>query len=73
MLIYWLAVIGTRTAITIAADKDEPLFVIVLTSATIIPWSVKWQSLVGVASLVAFTFASMIGVIESSGGSSWRR
>jgi signal transduction histidine kinase/CheY-like chemotaxis protein len=72
---YWTGFIAIRTAICIFADQDEPLvlalFVVVLSSATFVPWTLGWETIVAAMCMVAFTIASFVGVIEFTDVERW--
>jgi PAS domain S-box-containing protein len=65
---FCLILIASRTLSTIAISEDEPLvlalFVLVLGSAVLVPWSARWQSALTLAGLVAFAISAVEGLIE---------
>src|SRR5512146_373117 len=68
MLAFSLILIVSRTLSTLAIDQDEPLilalFVLVLGTAALVPWSVRWQSVFALAGLIAFAIAAFDGLVE---------
>jgi PAS domain S-box-containing protein len=67
--------IASRTMSAIAANRDEPLvlalFVLALGATVLVPWSVQWQSVLTLASLIAFTIAALDGVVEPNEIQRW--
>ena len=63
-----LAVIVSRTLMGIAIDEDEPvllaLFALVLGTAMLVPWDLRWELGVMGAGLVSFTVVSLVGAVE---------
>jgi len=68
VLAYWACIVGVRLIMCIFVDEDEPLvialMVVLLTSGLFAPWSAGWQMATAGMSLIAFTIASFIGVID---------
>jgi signal transduction histidine kinase len=75
MLAYWIGIVATHLAMSILTNQDEPLvmalYVVVLATALMVPWNAAWEGLVTFASLIAFTAASLIGVIEPTDVERW--
>jgi len=65
---FCLAVIVSRTLMGIAMDEDEPLllalFALVLGTAMLVPWDVRWELGVMGAGLVSFTIVSLVGAVD---------
>jgi PAS domain S-box-containing protein len=63
-----LAVIVSRTLMGIAMDEDEPvllaLFALVLGTAMLVPWDMRWELGVMGAGLVSFTIVSLVGAVD---------
>ena len=63
-----LAVILSRTLMGIAMDEDEPvllaLFVLVLGTAMLVPWDLRWELGLMGAGLVSFTVVSLVGTVD---------
>src|ERR1700733_14718460 len=63
-----LAVIVSRTLMGIAMDEDEPvllaLFALVLGTAMLVPWDLRWELGVMGAGLASFTVVSLLGALE---------
>ena len=63
-----LCVIVSRTMMGIAMDEDEPvllmLFALVLGTAMLVPWSLRWELWVMGAGLLSFTVASFVGAMD---------
>jgi hypothetical protein len=63
-----LAVIVSRTLMGIEMDEDEPvllaLFALVLGSAMLVPWSLRWQLGLMGAGLASFTVVSLVGAVD---------
>ena len=65
---FCLILIASRTFSAIAIHQNEPLmlalFVLVLGTAVLVPWSVRWQGIFTLASLIAFAISAVMGLIE---------
>jgi PAS domain-containing protein len=65
---FCLILIASRTLLSFAINRDEPLvlmlFVLVLCSAVLVPWNWRWQGMLSLAGLFAFAFAVINGTIE---------
>jgi hypothetical protein len=63
-----LAVIVSRTLMGIEMDEDEPvllaLFALVLGSAMLVPWSLRWELGLMGAGLASFTVVSLVGAVD---------
>jgi|SRR5580704_3895630 PAS domain S-box-containing protein len=63
-----LAVILSRTLMGIAIDEDEPvllaLFALVLDTAMLVPWDLRWELGLMGAGLASFTVVSLVGAVE---------
>ena len=72
---FCLILVASRTLSTLAIDQDEPLvlalFVLVLGTAVLVPWSARWQGLLSLASLTAFAIAAADGVVETGDLHRW--
>jgi len=72
---FCLILIASRTLSTLAIDEDEPLllalFVLISGAAVVVPWSVQWQSLLTLASLISFGIADADGVVELTNLHRW--
>jgi PAS domain S-box-containing protein len=72
---FCLILIASRTMSAIAVNEDEPLvpalFVLVLGATALVPWSARWQGVLTLASLIAFTIATLDGVVESKEIQRW--
>lgn len=72
---FCLILIASRTLSALAVGDDEPLllalFVLVLGTTVLVPWSVRWQGVLTLASLIAFTIAALDGVIEPDDLQRW--
>jgi len=70
-----LALIASHTLMGIAMDEDEPvmlaLFALVLGTAMLVPWNLRWQCGLSAAGLASFTCVSLIGVVDSSDLQRW--
>ncbi len=75
VLSYWGGIIAIRLLMCIVVDQDEPLVValmaVVLTTGLLMPWSAAWQSAIAGMTLVAFTIASFVGVIDLNDIERW--
>jgi PAS domain S-box-containing protein len=65
---FCLILIASRTLLSCVISRDEPLllmlFVLVLCTAVLVPWSWRWQGMLSLAGLVAFALAGITGTIE---------
>jgi len=72
---FCLILLASRTLSTLAIDQDAPLllalFVLALGAAVLVPWSARWQGLLSLAGLIAFTIAAMEGVVEPEDLNRW--
>jgi len=72
---FCLMLIASRTLSTLAIDQDEPLllalFVLVLGTAVLVPWSVRWQGVLTLAGLIAFAIAAMNGAVKPADLHRW--
>src|SRR3984957_3418344 len=63
-----LAVILSRTLMGLAMDEDEPvllaLFALVLGTAMLVPWDLRWELGVMGAGLASFTMVSLLGAVD---------
>jgi PAS domain S-box-containing protein len=63
-----LAVIVSRTLMGIGMDEDEPvllaLFALVLGTAILVPWSLRWELCLMGAGLASFTVVSLVGSVD---------
>jgi two-component system sensor histidine kinase/response regulator len=63
-----LAVILSHTLLAIAMDENEQalvaLFVIVTSTALLVPWGMRWQCALTVAGFVCFIIMSLTGTVE---------
>ena len=70
-----LALIASHTLMGIAMDEDEPvllaLFALVLGTAMLVPWNLRWQCGLSAAGLASFTIVSLIGAVDSSDLQRW--
>ncbi len=70
-----LLVILSRSMMGIAMDEDEPLmvtlFALVLITAMLVPWNLRWQLWLMTASIVSFTVVSLEGVVEPNDIQRW--
>ena len=70
-----LALIASHTLMGIAMDEDEPvllaLFALVLGTAMLVPWNLRWQCGLSAAGLASFTVVSLIGAVDSSDLQRW--
>jgi two-component system sensor histidine kinase/response regulator len=70
-----LTVILSHTLLAIAMDENEQalvaLFVIVMITALLVPWSMRWQCALSVAGLVSFIIMSLTGTIEHGDLQRW--
>src|SRR5579864_1325837 len=68
VLAYCGAVVICSTAVGILVDEDEPvsmtLFLLVMDSAVFVPWNTRWQGMLGLVSLAAFTVVCFEGLVE---------
>ena len=75
VMAYCVAVVAGSTALGIAVDEDEPvsmaLFLLVLDSAVFVPWGTRWQGMLGLVSLAAFTVVSFEGLVEAQDIQRW--
>jgi hypothetical protein len=65
------------TANALVVDEDDPLvcmlYALTMVSTLSLPWEARWETVLGLTNMVAFTVAALTGVVESSDdGSSWR-
>jgi hypothetical protein len=62
---FCLILMASRTASTLVTNQDEllllALFVLVLGTAVLVPWSVRWQGVFTLAGVIAFTIAALPG------------
>ena len=67
-MVLCLCVIVSRTAMGIAMDEDEPvlmlLYVLVVGTAMLVPWSLRWELWLMGAGLASFTVVSFVGAID---------
>lgn len=65
---FCLILIASRTLLSFAINKNEPLvlmlFVLVLGTAVLVPWDWRWQGMLTLAGLFAFALAVMGGAVE---------
>jgi PAS domain S-box-containing protein len=70
-----LTVILSHTLLAIAMDEEEQalvaLFVIVMSTALLVPWSMRWQCVLSVAGLVSFIIMFLTGTIEHEDLQRW--
>ena len=70
-----LALIASHALMGIAMDEDEPvlwgLFALVLGTAMLVPWNLRWQCGLSAAGLASFTIVSLIGAFDSSDLQRW--
>ena len=64
---FCLILIASRTVSTFAINNDQPLvlavFVLVLGTTVLVPWSARWQGVFTLASLIAFAIAAVAGIV----------
>jgi two-component system sensor histidine kinase/response regulator len=72
---FCLILMASRTASTLVTNQDEllvlALFVLVLGTAVLVPWSVRWQGVFTLAGVIAFTIAALTGVVEPADSHRW--
>ncbi|HVA41163.1 MAG TPA: ATP-binding protein, partial [Candidatus Binataceae bacterium] len=65
---FCLVLMASRTVSTLAINEDEPLvlaiFVLVLGTTVLVPWSARWQGVFTLAGLIAFVIAAGSGTVE---------
>src|SRR5215469_8986617 len=70
-----LGVIVCRTAMGIAMDEDEPvlliLYALVLGTAVLVPWDLRWELCLMGAGLASFTLVSFIGAVDLEDFQRW--
>ena len=70
-----LAVIVSRTLMGIVMDEDEPvllaLFALVLGTAVLVPWSLRWEGWLMGAGLASFTIVSLVGAVDLDDVERW--
>jgi PAS domain S-box-containing protein len=70
-----LAVIVSRTLMGIAMDEDEPvllvLFALVVGTAMLVPWSLRWELWLMGAGLLSFTVVSFVGAVDLDDVQRW--
>jgi PAS domain S-box-containing protein len=74
-MLFCLILLASRTLSAIAINQDEPLmlalFLFVLGTAVLVPWSVRCQGVVTLASLVAFAIAAVEGDVAPDSVQRW--
>ncbi len=64
---FCLILIASRTLSTLAINQDVPLmralFVLILSTAVLVPWNARWQSVLTLAGVIAFVIAAGDGVV----------
>jgi two-component system sensor histidine kinase/response regulator len=72
---FCLILIASRTLSTLTIKKDEPLllalFVLLLGAAVLVPWSAQWQSVLTLASLIAFGISVADGIVKPTNIQRW--
>jgi PAS domain S-box-containing protein len=72
---FCLSLVASSTWASLAVGQDEPLvlmlFVLVLCTAVLVPWSVRCQAILSLAGLVSFALTVTDGVIEPMDVSRW--
>ena len=70
-----LCVIVSRTLMGIAMDEDEPvllvLYALVLGTAMLVPWSLRWELCLMASGIVSFTVVSLVGAIDLNDLQRW--
>ncbi|HVB78327.1 MAG TPA: response regulator [Candidatus Binataceae bacterium] len=74
-LAFCLILIASRTLSTLAIDRDVPLmralFVLILSTAVLVPWSVRWQGALTLAGVIAFAIAAVDGLVGPTTVNRW--
>ncbi|HVA80718.1 MAG TPA: response regulator [Candidatus Binataceae bacterium] len=68
-----LILMTSRTLSGIAINQDEQLMLslFVLGTALLVPWGMRWQAVIALAGLIAFTIAARTGIVEPNALQRW--